>query len=89
MRENASARPTLRAWLLLLPIVTGCATSSPPPLPVVSPRPQIPSLPVGIEPLPSGSYWARHCALLASVQARLKTSPPSSGACAQPGQVAR
>lgn len=87
MRESASARPMLRAWLLLPLTVTACATSSPAPLPVVSPRPTIPSAPAGIEPKPSGAYWATYCEALADVQQTLKTSPLNSGACAQPGRM--
>lgn len=78
----------LRAWLLLLLIVTGCATSSPPPLPVVLPKPTIPSPPAGTEPLPLGGYWARHCEFQLKVQQTLKISPPSSDECAAPGQPA-
>ena len=86
MKENASARSTLRAWLLSPLIVTACATSSLPPLPVVSPRPTIPSPPAEIEPKPSGAYWAKYCSALANVQQTLKTSPLNSEGCAAPGQ---
>jgi len=75
-----------RAWLLLPLTVTACATNSPAPLPVVSPRPTIPSAPAGIEPRPSGAYWAMYCEALADVQQKLKTSPLNSGACEAPGR---
>lgn len=85
MRENASARPMLRAWPLWLLIVTGCATNSPAALPVVSARPTIPSPPAVSEPMPSGAYWARYCALLQHVQQTLKTLPLASAPCSAPG----
>ena len=86
MNERKNAR---QRWPLALPMLltlTACATSSPAPLPVVSKLPTIPSPPAVTEPLPSGAYLAKHCALVASVQQTLKTSEPLSARCAGLGR---
>lgn len=89
MPKRSSALLRAMPWLLSMPIVAGCATSSPPSLPVVSKQPTIPSAPVVKEPLPSGTYWTRHCTLMLSAQQKLKTSLPGSERCGQPGQPAQ
>lgn len=74
------------AILFALAVSTiSCATSSPPPLPVVSPQIRIPSPPVVSEPMPLGAYWARHCELLRLVQSTLKISPPEIERCKPDG----
>lgn len=83
---SAKPLPAYAATLLLLcSVMIGCATPSPPPLPVVAPRPTIPSLPAVAEPMPSGAYWARHCKLMSDAASTLKTSLPGSERCATGG----
>lgn len=57
---------------LLLLSLAGCAVRLPPTPPVVVAPPTIPAPPNVTEPLPSGSYWQRHCALMQKVQTTLK-----------------
>jgi hypothetical protein len=82
-RKNAAL--TLRASLLSSALLVGCASSLPPTLPAVAPPLRIPSAPVVSEPPPSGTFWARHCALLLNAQERLKTSLEGSERCNVPG----
>lgn len=71
MHSTRNARHPAASLLIFAALalsVTGCAIRSAPTLPVVVTPPQIPSPPAGVEPLPLGVYWTRHCELVRKVQ---------------------
>lgn len=76
--KSAAWRATLHAMLLTL---LGCATSSPPPLPVPAERLTLPAPPRTQEPAPSGAYWAGYCRSIARVRSVLSVTLPDSAAC--------
>jgi hypothetical protein len=57
--------------VLCLLTMASCATKSPPLLPEVVEQVKIPQPPQVAAPLPSGSYWQKHCELMAKVQTAL------------------
>lgn len=87
MHKNVNARRLALPLLLSLLTVTGCGTTSPARLPVVSKLPEIPSPPAVSEPLPSGGYWERHCKLMQSAQQQLKTTLRGSERCLDLGRT--
>ena len=71
----------LAGLLLLVLVLTSCATSLPPmqATPVAPPR--IPSPPAISAPQPSGSYWQEHCSLMQATQALLNQTGMPSEPC--------
>ena len=86
MPDRSKLRRTA-AWCWLSLSLTGCAATSPPSQ-VVTP-PAIPSMPPVVEPPPSGSYWTKHCELVAKVRRLLNSTPPTSGFCPALGPEVR
>ena len=78
MPVNWTTNVTRVSLLACAMSLTACAATSPP-LPVAPPT--IPRPPVASEPPASGSFWAKHCELLKSVQAVVKQSAPTSEQC--------
>lgn len=76
------------AWCSLLLSLTACAGRSGT-TPSVVPPPTIPSMPPVEEPPPSGSYWTKHCELVAKVRRLLNSTPPTSAFCPGPGPETR
>lgn len=74
---------------LFLLSMAGCATQSQPtPQAVVAP-PRIPQPPQVSEPLPSGAYWQKHCALMLKVQQLLKATPTPCELSSPPGRPSK
>lgn len=92
MPGHRSALRSPLALLLLIVMLSACAThSTPTPAPPPVRPPEIPAPPAVTPPPPSGSYWARYCQDIERLSLRLKITLPTSEGClpAGPGLRAR